>query len=80
MDDKSLSFVWELPEWTADSDGRLSWLARRLDERWLGRAIALSLLILAAPAVLLAIVLVRVGSRGPSIYRQVRLARTAGTS
>lgn len=73
MDDKSLSFVWELPEWTADSDGRRSWLARRLDERWLGRAIALSLLILAAPAVLLAIVLVRVGSRGPAIYRQVRL-------
>ena len=41
--------------------------------RWLDFALALVMLLISAPIILLAMVLVRLNSRGPSIYTQKRL-------
>lgn len=59
----------------AEPRGEIDAAAYFAGNGWLGRALALALMVCGAPLMLLTMLVVRATSRGPAIYRQTRVGR-----
>jgi sugar transferase (PEP-CTERM system associated) len=64
-----------LPSWLIFSEGFKSSAARRAAKRLADIVVSLSLVVLTAPLLALLMVLIRLDSKGPALYRQKRVGR-----